>query len=129
MKKTIKATRVWSVLVALAAVLAMAVAAAPASANVNGQFCQHLWLSSGATCHSPYYHTFFDEVEGYSDNNRPTCVGISTAPSGGSNLVNACSSGAMDCLSACTHFYSGYAYVHNHGQVGDYYTGVLDAAS
>lgn len=121
--------RVQLLLVTLVVCAIPLVAASSASATVTGSFCHHLSLGSGATCHSPNYHAIFSEVEGYSDRGYPVCVGIDLATTGG-NLINACTNGSfIDCLSACTRSHSGFAYVHNHGGIADYYNGVLSAAS
>jgi hypothetical protein len=113
----------------LCAVLAVAggllVAAAPASADVTGYFCNGNFLPSGASCHSRTWHSSFLQVSGSSTNNYPTCVGIDVELYGGT-LVNVCSSGGVDCIGyGCE--YSGYAYVHNHGRIGDNYRGYLHA--
>jgi hypothetical protein len=117
------------VVVAVVATLAALAVVPSAQASVTGQFCSHLSLASGRSCHSPTFHSFFDEVEGYSDHGYPVCVGIDSTTSG-PNIINACTNGsAIDCLSACTRSQSGYAYVHNHGSITDYYNGVLSAAA
>jgi hypothetical protein len=109
----------------LAVTAALLVAAVPASALVSGYFCQGLFLSSGGTCHSGTWHSQFLVVSGWSTHEYATCVGIDAEPGGG-NFVNACSSGSAECTGfACE--YSGYAYVHNHGAIGDNYTGFLNA--
>jgi hypothetical protein len=117
-----------SVAIALAVVCAaLLLQASAALATVSGKFCNELWLPSGASCHSQSYHSIFDDLEGISNRDQATCVGIDTSPQGGT-LVHQCSEHAVICFSACDG-YSGYAYVHNHARVGDYYQGFLVAAS
>jgi hypothetical protein len=114
----------------VAALLVCAFAAAhasQASANIYGHFCWELWLGSGDSCHSIEVHSFFREIGAASNYEYPTCVGVDVSRTGG-NLVNACSSSYEVCVSACSG-YSGYAYDHNHGQIGDYYYAELVAAS
>lgn len=119
--------RTWMLFLALVACAALLVAAAPASAEVSGNFCTNKWLTSGATCHSGFYHFDFFQIEAGSTNNYPTCLGVDTTPSGG-NVVNVCSSDFVDCFVPCSGT-SGYAYEHNHGLISDYYSAWLDAAS